>query len=134
MQNSGRNEVMVHHSERDLQAVFFALYMIFLPSAHEAGAEQRHKGDREDDSHGTGHALDQFNGHGVAVDDLDEGIAVNLEQQQHIQRRTRKSQDQGVCHGAHGIAADVHAGAEQLPGAFSPASWPPARLGTAAEH
>ena len=81
-------------------------YNIRSLPAHEAGAEQRHKGDCEDNTHGAGHALDQFNGHGVAVDDLDEGIAVDLKQQQHIQGRARKSQDQGVRHGAHDVPSN----------------------------
>ena len=79
-----------------------------LSLGHQTGADESDDRYGKKNPQGTRNALDDLNTDIIGVDQLNKGNVIGLHQYQHVQRGTRKSQDQGVRHGAHRIPADMH--------------------------
>ena len=79
-----------------------------LSPRHKTGADESDDRYGKKDPQGPRNALYDLDADIIGVDQLDKGDVVSLNQNQHIQRRSGKSKDQGVRHGPHRIPADMH--------------------------
>lgn len=118
MRAGGRTPITIRRFDAEsgipgpgMPLLFCSLRFFLRP--HDLGAQEGDEGDGQDDADGAGHAADDLDGDGIGVEDLDHGIIKDLEQQERIEARTGEGKDERIRHGAHGVLADVHAGAEQ---------------------